>query len=307
MRIVFMGTPDFAVKSLEGLLAAGHTVSLVVTREDKPRGRGQQMSVSDVKACAITHGVPVYQPRTLRDGEARERIAQEHPDVIVVVAYGRILPEEILSLPPLGCVNVHASLLPRHRGAAPIQWTILSGDREAGVTTMQMDAGLDTGDILMQSKRAVRDTETSGELFDELAEDGAALLLQTLSALERKTATRTPQDPAKATLAPMLDRGYSPLNWERPAEVLHNQVRGLSPWPGATCLFGGKTLKVHVSAVGGPTDAAPGTVVSLAPFAIACGDGRTLLLREVQAEGSRRMNAEDFLRGHPAAVGSQLG
>ena len=152
MRIVFMGTPDFAVKSLEGLLAAGHTVSLVVTREDKPRGRGQQMSVSDVKACAITHGVPVYQPRTLRDGEARERIAQEHPDVIVVVAYGRILQEEILSLPPLGCVNVHASLLPRHRGAAPIQWTILSGDREAGVTTMQMDVGLDTGDILMQSK-----------------------------------------------------------------------------------------------------------------------------------------------------------
>ncbi len=306
MRIVFMGTPDFAVSSLEGLIGAGHTVSLVVTREDKPKGRGQQMSVSDVKACAITHNIPVYQPRTLRDGEARERIARENPDVIVVVAYGRILPKDILELPPLGCVNVHASLLPRHRGAAPIQWTILSGDREAGVTTMQMDEGLDTGDILMQSSREVREDETSGELFDELAADGAALLLQTLAALEAHTAVRTPQNSAEATLAPMLDRSCSPLDWTRPAKALHDQVRGLSPWPGATCRFSGKTLKIHVSAVGGETGAAAGTVVSLSPFAVACGDGHTLLLQEVQAEGARRMAAADFLRGHPAEIGSRL-
>ena len=306
MRIVFMGTPDFAVPSLEKLLEAGHEVTLVVTREDKPKGRGQQMAFSDVKARAITHNIPVYQPRTLRNEEARTTIAEEKPDVIVVVAYGRILPQEILDIPPYGCVNVHGSLLPRHRGAAPVQWAVLCGDKESGVTTMQMNAGLDTGDMLLQSRRPITDTTTAGELFDQLAADGAALLIDTLDALEKGTITPIPQNDALSTYAPMLDRSYSPLDWNKNAKELHCQVCGLHPWPGATCLYNGKTLKIHVSAVGETCTAAPGTVIHLKPLTIACGDGTSLQLLEVQYEGAKRMKATDFLCGHPMTVGQVL-
>ncbi len=307
MRIVFMGTPDFAVPSLEKLLEAGHEVTLVVTREDKPKGRGQQMAFSDVKLCAVTHNIPVYQPRSLRNNEeALATIAAENPDVIVVVAYGRILPKEILDIPPYGCVNVHGSLLPRHRGAAPVQWAVLCGDKEAGVTTMQMDAGLDTGDMLLRSRRPLTDTITAGELFDQLAIDGAELLIETLEALEKGTVTPIPQDERLATHAPMLDRSYSPLDWNKTATELHCQVRGLHPWPGATCLYNGKTLKIHVSAVGEICDAVPGTVVALKPLTIACGAGTSLQLLEVQYEGAKHMKAADFLCGHPMIVGQTL-
>ncbi|MBE6792990.1 MAG: methionyl-tRNA formyltransferase [Ruminococcaceae bacterium] len=306
MRIVFMGTPDFAVASLKSLVEAGHEVCLVVTREDKPKGRGQQMAFSDVKEYALTKSLPIYQPKSLRNDEARDTIAACKPDVIVVVAYGRILPAEILSIPPYGCVNVHGSLLPRYRGAAPIQWAVLNGDAESGVTTMLMDVGLDTGDMLLQSRRAIPETMTAGELFDLLSLDGAALLIETLKALEAGTVNPTPQGEDLVSYASMLDRSYSPISWENDAQTLHNRVRGLNPWPSATCQFAGKTLKIHVSRVGAPCNAPAGTVVSTKPLTIACGGGTSLELLEVQYEGSRRMSAADFLCGHPITVGELL-
>ncbi len=306
MRVVFMGTPDFAVPSLKSLIEAGHEVCLVVTREDKPKGRGQQMAFSDVKEYALTQNLPVYQPKSLRNDEARETIAACNPDVIVVVAYGRILPADILSIPPYGCVNVHGSLLPRYRGAAPIQWAVLNGDAESGVTTMLMDVGLDTGDMLLQSRRTIPDTMTAGELFDLLSADGAALLVETLDALKAGTIKPTPQGDDLVSYASMLDRSFSPISWENDAKTLHNRVRGLNPWPSATCQFSGKTLKIHVSRVGAPCDAPVGTVVSTKPLTVACGGGTSLELLEVQYEGARRMSATDFLCGHPIAVGELL-
>ncbi len=306
MRIVFMGTPDFAVSSLKSLVEARHEIALVVTREDKPKGRGHQMAFSDVKEYAITQNLPLYQPKSLRNDEARETIAAAKPDVIVVVAYGRILPADILSLPPYGCVNVHGSLLPRYRGAAPIQWAVLNGDAEAGVTTMQMDEGLDTGDMLLQSRRLVPDTMTTGELFDLLAADGATLLVETLAALESGNVKPTPQGNDLVSYAPMLDRSYSPISWELDAKTLHNRVRGLNPWPSATCQFAGKTLKIHMSRIGAPCNALAGTVVATKPLTIACGNGTSLELLEVQYEGARRMSSADFLCGHPIKVGDLL-
>ena len=306
MRMIFMGTPDFAVPCLERLLADGHQIELVVTQADKPKGRGHQMAPPPVKVCAQNHGIPVFQPATLKDEEALRTLEAIRPEVIIVVAYGRILPQRILSLPKYGCINVHASLLPRYRGAAPIQWAVLNGEREAGVTTMQMEAGLDTGDMLLQSGRELPDTMTAGELHDCLSQDGAELLSKTIRELEAGTLHPIKQDDALSCYAPMLDKSLSPLNWTKPAAQLHNRVRGLNPWPSASCRFQGKTLKVHSSRVGGPCTAKPGTVVCTAPLTIACGGGTSLELLEVQAEGSKRMAAADFLRGHPVTVGQPL-
>ena len=306
MRIVFMGTPEFAVPCLERLIHDGHEVVLAVTQPDKPKGRGHQLTPPPVKACALSHGIPVFQPNTMKSDEAYEELRAWAPALIVVVAYGKILPQRILDLPPLGCINVHASLLPRFRGAAPIQWAVLSGDTETGVTTMRMEAGLDTGDMLLKSRRPLPPEMTAGELHDLLSADGAALLSDTLRALEAGTLQPEKQDDALSCYAPMLDKSLCPLDWSKPAEVLHNQVRGLNPWPTATCRFEGKSLKVHASRVGGPSSAQPGTVIKDSPFTVACGRGTSLELLEVQAEGARRMSAADFLRGHPVQVGAML-
>ena len=306
MKLIFMGTPDFAVPSLERLIADGHTVSLVVTQPDKPVGRKQILTPPAVKVCALAHGIEVYQPNSMRTEESRDRLAAEQADSIIVVAYGKILPKSILDLTPGGCINVHGSLLPRYRGAAPVQWAVLNGDEVAGVTTMLLDEGVDTGDMLLTFSRPLDDTITGGELFDLLAQDGADLLSRTLDELAAGTLKPTPQPTEGACYASMLDKSMCPLDWTKSARTLHNQVRGMNPWPVATCRVDGKVMKVFVSRVGEATDAAPGTVVSNQPLSVACGDGLTLILDEIQAEGSRRMVAADYLRGHPIAVGSSL-
>jgi methionyl-tRNA formyltransferase len=306
MKLIFMGTPDFAVPSLERLLADGHTVSLVVTQPDKPVGRKQIMTPPAVKVCAESHGLAVYQPTSMRTQEAYDRLAEEQADAIIVVAYGKILPKAILDLTPNGCINVHGSLLPRYRGAAPVQWAVLNGDTEAGVTTMLLDEGVDTGDMLLTFSRPLDDTITGGELFDLLAADGADLLSRTLDALQKGTLVPTPQPEEGACYASMLNKSMCPLDWTKPARALHNQVRGMNPWPVATCCMDGKTTKVFVTRVGENTDAVPGTVVAVQPLTVACGDGTTLIIDELQAEGSRRMAAADYLRGHPVAVNTIL-
>ena len=306
MKLIFMGTPDFAVPSLERLIADGHTVSLVVTQPDKPVGRKQIMTPPAVKVCALAHDIPVYQPTSMRTEEAYARLAEEKADAIIVVAYGKILPKPILDLTRGGCINVHGSLLPRYRGAAPVQWAVLNGDAEAGVTTMLLDAGVDTGDMLLTFSRSLDDTITGGELFDLLAQDGADLLSRTLQELADGTLVPTPQPTEGACYASMLDKSMCPLDWSKSARTLHNQVRGMNPWPVATCQLDGKTVKVFVSHVGDATDLTPGTVVTCQPFAVACGDGYTLVLDEIQAEGSRRMAIADYLRGHPVVVGTDL-
>ena len=304
MKLIFMGTPDFAVPSLERLLADGHTVSLVVTQPDKPVGRKQILTPPAVKVCAEANGLPVYQPTSMRTQEAYDRLAEEQADAIIVVAYGKILPKPILDLTPGGCINVHGSLLPRYRGAAPVQWAVINGDAEAGVTTMLLDEGVDTGAMLLKLSRPLDDAVTGGELFDLLAADGAELLSQTLDQLQAGTLKPIPQPEEGACYASMLDKSMCPLDWQKSARTLHNQVRGMNPWPVATCRVDGKTMKIHVTRVGEPTDQPAGTVVAVSPLTVACGDGNTLILDEIQAEGSRRMAALDYLRGHPIAVGT---
>lgn len=306
MKIVFMGTPDFAVPCLERLLQDGHEIPLVVTRADQPRGRGHKMAAPPVKEAALAHGLTVYQPAGVKSDEAFLRLQEAQPDLIVVVAYGRILPLRVLQLPRFGCINIHASLLPRYRGAAPIQWAVLNGETTAGVTSMQMAEGLDTGDMLLSRAIPVPSDMTGGALHDALSVLGAEVLAQTLQALADGTLTATPQVDADSTYAPMLDKSLSPMDFARPAAQLHNQVRGLNPWPSASCLCNGRVLKVHRTHVGKPTAAAAGTVTAVEPFTVACGDGCSLVFDEVQPEGSRRMATADFLRGHPVAVGTVL-
>lgn len=298
MNVIFMGTPEFAVPCLTRLIEDGHTVSLVVTQGDKPRGRGQKLMPPPVKACALEHGLPVFQPTTLKDEAVQEELRRHNADMIVVVAYGKILPKAVLDMPPHGCINVHASLLPRYRGAAPIQWAVLNGEPETGVTTMCMDVGLDTGDMLLKSSCPITEDMTAGELHDALSVQGAALLSDTLKALENGTLTRTPQT-GESNYAPMLDKGLCAMDFKKSAAELHNQVRGLNPWPTATAKVGGKILKIHRTRVGAACVVKPNTVISTAPFTISCGEGTSLILLEVQGEGGKRMAAEDFFRGHP--------
>lgn len=306
MKLIFMGTPDFAVPSLERLLSDGHTVSLVVTQPDKPVGRKQILTPPAVKVCAWAHGLTVYQPASMRTQEAYDRLKQEEADAIIVVAYGKILPKSILELTPGGCINVHGSLLPRYRGAAPVQWAVINGDAQAGVTTMLLDEGVDTGDMLLTLSRPLDDTITGGELFDLLAADGAELLSRTLEQLQNGTLKPTPQPQDGACYASMLDKSMCPLDWDRTATELHNQVRGMNPWPVATCRVDGKVMKIFRTRVGNGCDAEPGTVIDLSPLTVACGGGTSLVILEIQAEGSRRMAAEDYLRGHPMALHTQL-
>lgn len=302
-----MGTPDFAVPSLEALLGAGHTVCGVFTQPDKPKNRGMKLQPTPVKECALSHGIPVFQPVKLRDGTALEQIRALAPELIVVAAYGRILPQDILDCPPKGCINVHSSLLPRYRGAAPINWAILNGDGETGVTIMHMAAALDAGDIIAQAYAPIGPDETAPELTARLAELGGALLAETVARIEAGTAERIPQEEEQATLAPMLGKELSPLDFSRSAQTLHDQVRGLIPWPAATARVGGVRCKIFATAAergsGGP-----GTVLEAGKngILIACGGDTALRILELQPDGGKRMRAADYLRGHPVEAGSVL-
>ena len=304
MRILFMGTPDFAVPSLEALVAAGHEVVGVFSQPDKPKNRGMKLQPTPVKCCAQAHGLAVFQPTKLRDGTALETIVQLAPDLIVVAAYGRILPQEILSYPRLGCINVHSSLLPKYRGAAPIHWAILNGEQETGVTIMHMALALDAGDIISAAETPIDPDEDALTLTNRLAELGADTLSRTVQALAAGTAGRTRQDESAVTFAPMLSRELSPMDFTRPARSLHDQVRGLQPWPCAVMELSGATVKVYRTAVGGAVKAAPGTIVRAdkTGIEIACGDGRTLRILELQPQSGKRMAVASYLAGHPVQV-----
>lgn len=303
MRIVFMGTPDFAVPSLKSIVRAGYAVCAVFTQPDKPKGRGYVLTPPPVKECALRHGIPVFQPKTLRTPEAARQLRELHPDAIVVAAYGKILPKEILEIPPLGCINVHASLLPKYRGAAPIQWAVINGEKETGVTTMYMAEGLDTGDMLMAEKTGIGPEETAGELHDRLSRIGADLIVRTLRAAEHGTLKRTPQTEENTCYASMLTKELSRIDWGKSARKIHNLVRGLSPWPAAETAYGGKRLKIHGAKIAQDRsgNAPCGLVMpENGRFLVACGDGTALELTEVQPEGKKKMSGADFLRGHPA-------
>ncbi|MDD6089172.1 MAG: methionyl-tRNA formyltransferase [Clostridiales bacterium] len=305
MRIVFMGTPDFAAASLKKLIDAKFDVVGVFTQPDKPRGRGMEMSFSPVKELALENGIPVYQPLKMRDGTALAQIKELAPDILVVVAYGRILPDDILAVPRYGAINVHASLLPKYRGAAPIQWAVLNGDKVTGVTTMYLASEMDTGDTIYTAETEIGEYETSGELFDRLKDMGAELLVRTLRDIAAGTAPRIPQDHSKASYVTMLDKSVCPVDWNRtPREVLKH-IYGLQPWPVATMELEGRTFRVFAAEyTAGRTDKAPGTVVSAGDngLEIACAGGETLRITELQAPGKRRMSAGDFLRGHKIKV-----
>jgi methionyl-tRNA formyltransferase len=304
MRIVFMGTPEFAVPSLEALVHAGHQVCGVFSQPDKPVGRHQnKLQPTPVKLCAQAHGIPVYQPTTLRDGSALEQLRELAPELVVVAAYGRILPDEILNLPPVGCINVHSSLLPKYRGAAPINWAVVNGEEETGVTIMHMASELDAGDIICQVSTPIGPEESVETVHDRLAQLGGGLLVEAVAQLGAGTAQRTPQDPAQVTYAPMLSRALSPIDWNQSAQSIHNKIRGLSPWPAAsTDAISGDSMKLYASNVTGEQTAQrPGTVVAAGKQGIdvACGDGTVLRVTQLQAAGGKRMSAADYLRGHP--------
>jgi len=309
MRVVFMGTPDFAAASLRRILNDGFEVVGVFTQPDKPKGRGMELSFSPVKELALQHGIPVFQPEKMRDGAALEALKGLFPDVLAVVAYGRILPPEMLEVPKYGAVNVHGSLLPKYRGAAPIQWAVLNGDETTGVTTMYLANEMDTGDMIYSEETPIGEFETAGELYDRLKEIGAALLSRTLRDIENGTAPRTPQDPSQASYVKMLDKSLCPIDFARPARKVVKQIYGLQPWPVATMQLGSDTLRVFAASYGGEgSGAAPGTVLKANKngIEIVCGDGKSVIVTELQAPGKKRMNAADFLRGHPVAEGTQL-
>lgn len=302
MRILFMGTPDIAAQSLEALYAAGHEICGVFTREDKPVGRKQVLTAPPVKQLALAHGTPVYQPRTLRDGKAAEDIRALAPELIVVVAYGRILPPEVLAIPPKGCINLHVSLLPKYRGSAPIQWAVIHGDKTTGVTIMQLDEGLDTGDILMVQPVDIGPEETSGQLFDRVAAVGAETLCRCIEEIAAGRAVPTPQDHEKATLAPPLTKEMARFAFDQPAQVIHDQVRGMNPWPAAYFECEGKKVKVLDSRVHPGEEAAPGTVLSTKPLVVQCGEG-ALELCQVVPEGKKPMEGTAWAAGRRLKAG----
>lgn len=306
MRIVFMGTPDFAVPSLQALIDAGHDVCAVYTQPDKPQGRKQILTAPPVKTLALEHDIPVFQPNTLKNEDEQARLRELAPEVIIVVAYGKLLPKAVLDIPPHGCINVHGSLLPRWRGAAPIQWAVIAGDEMAGVTTIQMAEGLDTGDMLLTYETKVGEKETAGELFDRLAQSGAELLIQTLVKLDE--ITPRPQDDAQSCYAHMLDKQMAVIDWSKSAHEIDCLIRGLNPWPIALTTLSGERLKVF-AAEKAAGNGEPGTVLEADPkkgLTVACGEG-ALGLTEIQLVGGKRMKATDFLRGHAIEVGTKLG
>ena len=302
MRVVFMGTPDISATCLKKILADGFDVVGVYTQPDRPKGRGMKLVASPVKEVALAAGIPVFQPENFRADEDVQTLADLKPDVCAVVAYGRILPQRVLDIPTKGCINIHTSLLPQYRGSAPYQWAVLDGLTETGVSSMYLVREMDAGDIIDVSKTPLGENETAGELLDRLAVLGADLLSKTLSRMAEGPVPATPQDPAKVTFAPMLDKSMCPIDWTKPAQAVHNQVRGLHPWPVATTEIGGTKFKIHQTIlVDATTDKAPGTPIELNKkgLRVTCGNGTVIEIRQLQAEGGKRMAAPDYFRGHP--------
>lgn len=307
MNVVFMGTPEFAVPCLQRLIDDGHNVKGVFTQPDKPKGRGHKMQFPPVKECAVNAGIPVYQPVKMRDGEALSILQELDPELIIVVAYGKILPKEILELPKYGCINMHASILPRYRGAAPIQWSVLNGEKISGVTAMQMDVGLDTGDMLLTGTVEIGENETAGELHDKLSVLGAQIMSETIDLLLKGELDPKKQDDEKSNYAPMLSKDLCPIDWNESAQNIHNKVRGLSPWPVATAKLGEKTIKIHKTIISDKCSGKPGEViVSDKKLVVSCGDSTSVEIVVLQTEGKKAMNASDFLRGNPIEKGTIL-
>lgn len=308
MKIIFMGTPDFAVPCLEELIELNHEIVGVFTQPDKKKGRGYTLMAPPVKELALKHNLPVYQPVTLKTDDSIDLINSLQPDLIVVVAYGKILPESILNIPSKGCINVHGSLLPKYRGAAPIQWSVINGEKVTGITTMYMDAGLDTGDMILKSETTIGEEETSGELYDRLKIMGAKLLVETIDKLEKGTITREQQDNNQSSYAPMLDKSLSNIDWNLRAETIHNLVRGLNPWPVAMTTLESKNLKIYRTKVSNQViSLKPGEVKSIKPFIVCCGENTAIEILELQLESKKRMKADDFLRGYKLKEGTILG
>ena len=305
MRLVFMGTPEIARTCLEAIYQAGHEIVGVYTKADTPKNRGMKLTVSPVKAFAMEKGLPVFQPQNFKDSETVEALRSLRPALIVVVAYGRILPQPVLDVPEKGCINMHASILPELRGAGPIQWSILQHKAETGVTAMYLTAGMDEGDIIEIRRTPIDPMETGAELMERIGQIAAGLAVDTIAAIEAGTATRTPQDHARATYAPMLSKEMSPIDWTQPVRYVIDQVRGLIPWPVATAELGGVHFKIfRVEDTGKTTDRAPGTILALTKqgLEVACGQGGVALVRELQAQGGKRMPAPDYFRGHPIQI-----
>jgi methionyl-tRNA formyltransferase len=311
MNLIFCGTPQFAVPTLEKLVAEKFPIRLVITNPDEPRGRGHKVQPTPVKEVALKHGLAIYQPAKLKSDETRTYISQYRPDAIVIVAYGHIVPQWMIDLPRHGCINLHASILPKFRGAAPVAWAIIRGETETGVTTMKIDAGMDTGDMLLERREPIRDEDTTETFSQRLSVIGADLMIETLRKLERGEVTPRPQNPELATLAPRLKKEDGRMDWTRPANELARRVRGLIPWPGAYTSFRGKHLHIWgaeaISAAGG-SGFAPGTISTEGGrLAVACGEGTMLVLHEVQLEGRKRLSARDFVNGARVESGETLG
>ena len=299
MRVVFMGTPDIAATCLKKMIADGFDVVGVYSQPDRPKGRGMKLVASPVKEVALAHDLPVFQPENFRDEETVEQLRALQPDVVAVVAYGRILPQKVLDIPPKGCINIHASVLPKYRGSAPYQWAVLDGLKETGVTAMYLCREMDAGDIIDVSKTPIGENETAGELLDRLAVLGADLLSKTLGRMAAGEVERTPQDEAQVCYAPMLDKAMCPIDWNKTAQQIHDHVRGLNPWPVATMELQGKRFKVYTTAIV-PGSGKPGEILGVTKTGLkmACGDG-AVEIRILQAEGGKRMAAPDYFRGHP--------
>ncbi|MCF2669241.1 methionyl-tRNA formyltransferase [Faecalicatena contorta] len=308
MKVIFMGTPDFSVGTLEALIEAGHEVVLAVTQPDKPKGRGGKMQYPPVKEVALEHDIPVFQPKKIRDPQSIEELRKYEADVMVVIAFGQILPKEILKMTPYGCINVHASLLPKYRGAAPIQWAVINGERVSGVTTMQMDEGLDTGDMIMKTEVVLDEKETGGSLHDKLALEGAKLCVHTLKALEEKTAVWEKQEDSPTEYARMLDKKLGDIDWTKDAASIERLIRGLNPWPSAYTKWNSKIMKIwEADVLEGQTDQMPGTIVKVEKdgFCVQTGTGLIKVL-SLQIPGKKRMDAGAFLRGYPMEEGTVL-
>ncbi len=298
MNVVFMGTPDIAATCLQKLLADGFDVIGVYTQPDRPKGRGMKMVASPVKEVALAAGIPVFQPESFREDAAVEELRALKPDVVAVVAYGRILPQRVLDIPPMGCVNIHASILPQYRGSAPYQWAVLDGCKETGVTAQYMSRGVDEGDIIDIARTPIGENETAGELLDRLAVLGAELLSKTMGRFAQGKVEGTPQQ-GEASFAPMLSKELCPIDWSKTAQQVHDHIRGLHPWPVATAVLGGTFFKIHSSVIV-PGSGTPGQLLGLTKtgLVVACGEG-AVEIRILQAEGGKRMAAPDYFRGHP--------
>lgn len=305
MRVVFMGTPEFAVPCLQKLIDCGHEVTGVFTQPDKPQGRKMILTPPPVKVLAENHGIPVYQPVKMRDGTALAMLQEAAPDLVIVVAYGKILTKEILEYPKYGCINIHASLLPKLRGAAPIQWSVINGFDKTGVTSMQMDEGLDTGDMLLKDEITIGENETAGELHDRLSVLGAEVLEKTIDALLKGELKPEKQNHDEFTYASMLSKELSPIDWSMTAQQIHNKIRGLSPWPSANAELCGKKVKIHKSILAPEKGKSAGEIVVCDKrLVVCCGDMNCIEITNLQAEGKKAMSAADFLRGNPVESGT---